>query len=133
MLGSLLASALAVAACSGSAATATTPAASAPASVASSPPTNLTIVAKDVAFAPTELGVAAGSELDITFDNKDAGIPHNLALYAGPAFDIELFKSEIATGPVTEKLSIPGLVPGAYQFRCVVHPNMTIALAVSGS
>lgn len=96
------------------------------------PPTELAITAKDIAYSPASLAAPAGSTLEIRFDNQDAGIPHNLGLYADAGFSTKLFESEIKTGPSIEQISIPGLIPGVYQFRCVVHPNMTAELRIGG-
>ncbi len=91
----------------------------------------MTITAKDVAFEPTSFTAPAGRPLEITFHNQDAGVPHNLVLFAGPSLSDELVKSEVFTGVADQQVSIPGLVPGAYRFSCNVHPNMTADLTVA--
>lgn len=96
------------------------------------PATKLGIVAKDIAFDPTAFGAPAGSPLEVTFENRDAGIPHNVALYGGPDFGMEIQKGDIITGIATTEFTIPGVVAGTYQFRCDVHPNMTAELTVGG-
>lgn len=123
----LMASVGLVAACGGGEAT-PTPAAAAPPGGG----TALTITAKDIAFAPPVMAAPAGIPLDITFDQQDAGIPHNIALYGDAQFTTKLYEGEIVTGPATLQASIPGLIPGVYQFRCTVHPNMTAELDVGG-
>lgn len=93
-------------------------------------PVPLTITAKDITLAPATMQVPSGRQLDVTFENQDAGVPHDLVLKGGPGFSMELIKTEISTGPKTSTLTVPGLVPGLYQFTCNVHPNMTADLTV---
>jgi plastocyanin len=93
-------------------------------------PVPFTITAQDIKFSPASLTVPAGHPLDVTLDNKDSGVPHSLVLQAGPNGATNLFESEVITGPATLGVTIPGLVPGVYQFSCKVHPNMTMALTV---
>lgn len=103
-----------------------------------SPPTEvgdavvIRIVAKDIAFDLAEFGAPAGVPLRVELDNQDDGIPHNVALYGDAQFSTELGKSEIVNGPASTSMTVPGLVPGVYQFRCEVHPNMTATLTVEG-
>lgn len=103
-----------------------------------SPPTSLTdpvvidVVAKDIVFAPDTFGVPAGADLIVRLDNRDVGIPHNVALMADAGFTTKLGESEIVTGPAFADLLVPGLIPGRYQLVCIVHPNMTAALDVGG-
>jgi plastocyanin len=92
----------------------------------------LAITAQDIAFKPASLTAPAGRLLQVTFDNRDGGVPHNLVLMAGPDLTTELVKSEIVTGPATQVVSIPGLIPEIYQFTCTVHPNMTAKLVIGG-
>jgi plastocyanin len=88
----------------------------------------VTITAKDIAFQPATI-TTPSTALTITFDNQDAGVPHDLVLKAG---DVKLAATEIITGPATTTLAIQPLQPGAYQFTCSVHPNMTGTLTVEG-
>lgn len=95
-------------------------------------PAAVTIVARNIAFEPATLTVAAGVALDVRFENRDADVPHNLILLAGPQFSTTLSKSEIVTGPAALDISIAGLAPGRYRFACEVHPMMTTDLTVGG-
>ncbi len=72
----------------------------------------------------------AGSDLQVTFENHDDGVPHNVALYGDAGFSTKLFESEIKPGPATDRFTIPGLIAGNYQFMCTVHPNMTAMLTI---
>ena len=115
---------LVVAACGGPPAT--------PAPVAAPAGQRLTIVAADFAFEPATLRAAPGVPLHIAFENHDRDVPHDLGVYAGPGFATELAKTDIVVGPATLDLEIPGLVAGAYEFRCTVHPTMTGQLRIGG-
>jgi len=77
-----------------------------------------------VSFDQSEIVVAAGKPLTLTFDNKNAGVPHNVAIYDGPAEARNLFKGEIVTGPKQVIYNVPPLPAGSYYFVCQVHANM---------
>ena len=95
-------------------------------------PGDLTIVAVNLAFEPASMSVPAGVPLAITFENRDDGIPHNLRLLGDAQFSTTLIESELVTGPATQNLAVPGLMPGRYRFDCTVHPSMTAGLTVGG-
>ena len=104
-------------ACSGSGATA----APSDGPAASVPPGAVTIVAKDLAFSPTEVTVPADEPVTIVMDNQEDA-PHNM--YVKDSTGAEVFKGEIVSKqPIT--YSIDPLTAGMYPFICEVHPNMT--------
>ena len=75
-------------------------------------------------FAETELTVPAGQPFTIRFENQDAGIPHNLAVYREEDFSgPPIAATPVQPGPVTQTLEVPALDPGTYFFRCDVHPS----------
>jgi plastocyanin len=80
------------------------------------------IAAEGIAFDTTELSLPAEGEVVIAFDNRDAGIPHNVAIYTGGGDPV--FQGEIITGPATIEYRFPAPAPGSYEFRCDVHPQM---------
>ena len=89
------------------------------------PTTTPTISASSaISFDQSEVAVAAGKPLTLTFDNKNAGVPHNVAIFDGPAEAKNLFKGEIVTGPTTVVYNVPPLPAGSYYFVCSVHANM---------
>ncbi len=90
----------------------------------------VSISALNVAFEQTSVTAPAGKAFQITFDNKDAGTPHNVAIHKDNASGAEVFKGEIVTGPVTKTYDVPALDAGTYAFVCSVHPNMTGTLTV---
>jgi plastocyanin len=89
---------------------------------------DVTITAEQLAFTPTSVTAAAGKPFTIAFTNKDAGIPHNIAIknVAGT----EVFKGDIVNGVVTKVYQVPALDAGTYPFACSVHPGMTGTLTV---
>jgi plastocyanin len=76
-------------------------------------------------FDQQELVVAADEPFDLTFENKQAGVPHNVAIYDTPERTTELFNGELVTGPATVTYQVPALPSGDYFFICIVHPPMT--------
>jgi len=75
-------------------------------------------------FEQSEVVVAAGKPLTLTFDNKNAAVPHNVAIFDGPSEAKTLFAGEIVTGPKQIVYNVPALPAGSYYFSCQVHPNM---------
>lgn len=84
----------------------------------------LTIVAENIAFDTSLIELVADTPTTITMDNRDAGVQHNVAIYADDSRSEELFNGELFTGPGTIGYQIPALPPGEYYFLCIVHPNM---------
>lgn len=88
------------------------------------------ISALNVAFEQTSVTAPAGRAFQITFDNKDSGTPHNVAIHKDDANGAEVFKGEIVNGPATKVYDVPALDAGTYAFVCSVHPSMTGTLTV---
>jgi plastocyanin len=82
----------------------------------------VSIVAQGIAFDVAELSLPAEGEVAIAFDNRDQGIPHNVAIYTDAGDPV--FQGEIITGPARAEYRFPAPPPGSYQFRCDVHPQM---------
>ena len=78
------------------------------------------IVAKDLAFSPTEVTIPADTATEIVLDNQEAA-PHNIAIK--DAAGATVFKGEIVTQTKVTN-AVPALAAGAYGFWCEVHPNM---------
>jgi plastocyanin len=91
----------------------------------------LAVSAANVAFEQATLTAPAGVPFKIDFDNKDSGIPHNVAIHEGSAGGAEVFKGEIFPGPAKKTYDVPALTAGSYAFVCSVHPNMTGTLTVN--
>lgn len=82
------------------------------------------ISALNLAFDVATLTLAAGGGVTITFDNKDSGVPHNVAIYEDAEFTKAVFSGEIFSGPAVKDYTFAAPPAGAYSFRCDVHPNM---------
>jgi plastocyanin len=86
-------------------------------------------VAEGTAFTESCLVAPAGEPFTITFDNQDAGLPHNVAIYTDSAATDVLFQGETFPGVATQDYDVDALDAGSYFFRCDVHPVMTGTLA----
>lgn len=85
----------------------------------------LRLKAEGMAFDQAEIRVPAGSPVELTFENRDTGVPHNFALYRDSSAKEKFFAGEIVNGPktVTYTFTAPG-ERGRFFFRCDVHPTM---------
>jgi plastocyanin len=113
----LVALAAVLAACSGASAAPATPApttSGAPAGDA------VSITAKDLKFAESQVSVKADKAFSIDFDNQDSA-PHNVKISA--ASGAEVFKGEIVSSTKVV-YAVPALAAGTYAFICEVHPDM---------
>ncbi len=83
------------------------------------------LVASGIAFDKNRISVTAGSQVTINFDNRDAGIQHNFALYADSQATSPIFKGKLITGPgmTTYYFTAPARA-GTYYFQCDVHPSL---------
>jgi plastocyanin len=90
-----------------------------------------TVVAQGIVFDTAEISLPAGRESSLTFDNRDAGIPHNIAIYPDQNLGEPLFQGELITGPDTIEYRIPALEAGEYYFHCDVHPSMNGSVTVA--
>jgi plastocyanin len=61
----------------------------------------------------------------MTFENKQDGVPHNVAIFDSEARGTEHFNGELVNGPTSVEYEIPALPAGEYFFVCIVHPPMT--------
>ncbi len=88
----------------------------------------LTVVARDSLFATKSLSAAAGP-VTIVFDNQDTAVAHNIHFFSKAG---SIGMTQVMTGPAPETLSLGTLAPGAYAYKCDVHPTtMTGVLTVS--
>jgi plastocyanin len=85
--------------------------------------TDLHLTAKNVAFQPTVLCAPHDQAFTISFDDQDAGTPHNVAIAKGADFGQAAFRGQVLSGPKTVDYQVPALAPGVYSFRCDIHPS----------
>ena len=83
-----------------------------------------TITAQGLAFSTAEIALPPNAPSTIHFENKDAGVSHDIAIYTDSSLGTNLFRGQIITGPASIDYSIPALKPGTYYFHCDVHPTM---------
>jgi plastocyanin len=88
------------------------------------------VVAANLQFDTDTIQLPADTATTITFDNQDAGVQHNIAIYADDSLSEELFNGDLITGPDTIEYEIPALPPGEYYFLCIVHPDMNGTVVV---
>jgi cytochrome c oxidase subunit 2 len=87
-----------------------------------------TTAEKSIAFTTTSLEAQAGDTITVAYTN-DSKVPHNIAFYDGPdATAQQIALSETITGPgaTTQVTFEAPEVPGAYLFRCELHPMQMI-------
>lgn len=104
--------------------TGSAPTPSAPPSSAPAAGVVIRISAQNILFDLSEFSVPADTPFQIVFENLDAGVPHNVAIYEGQAGGPTLFKGEIFNGIETRTYDVPGLPAGDHYFQCDVHPSM---------
>lgn len=81
---------------------------------------DVTIVAEKIAFDTTELEATVGETLTISYDNRDARIPHNLHVNGGTGGPA---KTAVEEGPVTQSLKVTFEEAGTFEYFCEVHPQ----------
>jgi plastocyanin len=89
-----------------------------------------TITAEGIQFDTNQIDLPANTPVSLTFDNKDAGVQHNMAIYTDSSATTNLFRGQLVTGPSTMTYQIPALPPGTYYFRCDIHPTMNGTVTV---
>jgi plastocyanin len=85
--------------------------------------TVIQLVAENIEFDKRALTAASGGSVTIQFDNKDAGVPHNFALYTDQSASQKIFSGDLSTGPEVVTYTFDAPAPGTYYFRCDVHPD----------
>ncbi len=84
------------------------------------PDTILELSSTNSRFTPTTLRVLSNLPFGVYFDNRDASIPHNVAVFDDGK---RLFTGQTFPGPDQAVYKINGLSPGIYRFVCDVHPT----------
>ena len=78
----------------------------------------MTLVALNLEFDTSSLSAAAGP-VAVTLDNQDRGIAHNIHFFSKTG---SIGMTDVDSGPLMQTLSLGTLAPGAYSFKCDVHP-----------
>lgn len=89
----------------------------------------IAVTARNIAFDKKDIELKADAESQISFTNKDAPTPHNIAILSDGGQVI--FRGQLATEktPVTYSFKAPAA--GKYKFQCDVHPNMNGTVTVT--
>jgi plastocyanin len=91
----------------------------------------ITITAQGLQFDTSTINLTADTPTTIRFDNKDAGVQHNIAIYQDDSLKKVLFRGDLVTGPNSVDYQVPGLPAGTYYFHCDVHPTMNGKVVVA--
>ncbi|MGH3277774.1 MAG: cupredoxin domain-containing protein [Trebonia sp.] len=94
--------------------------------------TSLQVSAHNIKFDKSCLAAPANQAFTITFDNMDAGVPHNVDIYTNSSATTSLFKGAVVTGPTTTTYHVPALKSGTYYFRCDIHPTQMFGTFIVG-
>ena len=85
------------------------------------------VIAKSFAFNTSTITVPAGANVTINFNNMDAGIPHNVAVYENKDAKKAIYVGDVIKGPKTTTYNFTApTTPGTYFFRCDVHPTTMV-------
>lgn len=90
------------------------------------------VAAVGLEFTTGTLAVPSGEPFEIVFDNRDAGVPHNVAIYTDETAADAVFIGEVFPGPRIERYAVGTLDGGSYFFRCDVHPTTMVGTLVVG-
>jgi plastocyanin len=96
------------------------------------PPTTTPYLSASAAthFDQNKLVIPAQTAVTLTFDNKQDGVPHDVAIHDPADPSQFVFHGEAITGPDTIDYKLPPLAPGEYAFQCTIHPPMTGTIEV---
>ena len=112
-------------------------AAAVPTPGAVAPSATLKITAQGTAWDTEKLVGIVGQELTLTYENKDAGIPHNIHIFKNKdATGDAVVQPEPAPGPETLTLKFGPLDAGDYYYQCDIHPGQmsgTLSVVAAGS
>jgi plastocyanin len=94
------------------------------------PSTQLQIRARSLKFDTKTLVAAAKSDITLSFENDDAGILHNVAVYRDKSAKERIFAGELVNGTKSVEYHFEVPLEGDYYFRCDTHPDMNGAFLV---
>jgi len=83
-----------------------------------------------IRFDTDEITLPADTEVTVSADNQDTGIPHNWALYTDDAASDLIALTEICAAPCLDEVTFTAPPPGEYFFRCDVHPTQMVGTAI---
>lgn len=80
------------------------------------------ITAENVKFLESQVTAPADAPFTISFDNKDAGTPHDVDIL--DASGAKVFDGQDFPGPEKRDYAVPPLPAGEYTFICSIHPQL---------
>lgn len=86
-------------------------------------PGTLTLTASNLSFDKRSLTALPNTEVKLQFENKDAGVLHNVAIYNNNRATTKIFAGDLSTGPSTVTYTFKTPAAGTYFFRCDSHPD----------
>jgi plastocyanin len=95
---------------------------SGPAGSGGSGPGGITITAENVKFDKTTLSAPADAPFNLTFDNKDTGISHDVDFL--DAGGTKVYDMKDFPGPAVKTFDVPPIAAGSYVFECSIHPTL---------
>jgi plastocyanin len=81
------------------------------------------IAAQNNKFDESRLVVPANTEVTVVFENRDAGVLHNFAVYRTQQATDVVYRGDLVSGTGTREEIFLSPGPGSYFFRCDVHPD----------
>ncbi len=75
-------------------------------------------------FDQARIVIPADTPVTLTFQNDQAGVPHDVAIADPADADGWLFDGEEITGVASIDYQLPPLAAGEYSFHCTIHPPM---------
>ena len=90
---------------------------------AAAAPGTLTIAASNLAYDKRSLTAPPNSQVKVQFDNKDAGVLHNVAFYTNNRATTKIYVGELVSGPTTTTYTFTSPAAGTYFYRCDAHPD----------
>jgi plastocyanin len=89
----------------------------------------VSLAATEIAFSTDNLLVPAGERFTLAFDNRAAGVSHNVAILTSGGRT--LFSGNLVPGPQRVTYQVPVLKAGTYRFICTVHPQQMTGTLVA--
>jgi plastocyanin len=90
------------------------------------------ISAEGIQFDTDAFELPAEEEVTIVFENRDEGIPHNVAIYTDDTATEDVFVGEIFPGTETMEYVFTSPSAGTFFFRCDVHPTQMTGTVTIG-
>lgn len=91
------------------------------------------LVAQNLTFQPTEVHAPADEKFGLVFENRDAGIQHNIAVFRAPDQTGEaLFRGPLFPGVATRTFELPALPAASYFFWCDAHTAQMRGTLITG-